>query len=1123
MHSVASIRPPVHLSITTLTSAAKSNNHHYQSKVIVCVCGRSAFNINVKLLLHVFSGEIMKQYNCLLCNREYKYASGLKRHISSKHLNERPFQCSYCDYSSTRKCILEQHEMRHTGERPHVCGLCGKGYIHEGALNSHINKEHLGIPSYTCHFCKEGFSNTASLESHVIRKHEPEKLLKCPGSDCSYVCVWKCHLISHIKRRHANKTEMIDFVNSLQTVRHFAPRTRSKVPSDNAQTMERVSSEQISSKSDELMIISDSDDLIPDHSATPDPKNCSMTKSDKGSNNSESNKNDISRSGSDETDGEKNLEPEVQKHSYQISPQLESPNLESATKSGKLSAEAIEAHHPRSDRKEYESVAITKAKKSRKYQKDSGDMEASKKEKANENGNPGHGVRDSVESMEVQLMNVDKVNAKSEVHLQDALEKIQVSSEQSKTDSDVEIISAESTTVTDSEKDKVIWCTFDSKSLNSEELPTMVDETKLSIEEPKDSGNVDSDRSESMTSKNEKLIESPKESKENNVKTGKGYSATEPAPQTSTSDAGSHRRYRIMMHPKESNDVERKKVKKKEGNEHRKLKPSKQQKQIESRSKQLSNVEHVDEHGKSDAGTCRRYRIMTDQNESNVVKATKDKKRDEKENRSLNPCELQKQRENKPKQLNNMEHGHVDEHCSDKAEDKKSQDKGHKSNQNVCKLCAKTLKRKSRLMKHIEKRHPKQYQEVNAVINKRHLSASGEKGSETVKIKTKKHKEEHFDKTHLLVSGEKDSAAVKRKKKEIERKEHVDLDPSKRHLSASGEKGSETVQRKKKRHRKEHFDKTHLLASGEKDSAAVKRKKKKHRKDHVDNTHLSVIGGKDSAALKRKKREHKKECVHLDPSKQQKLSTKSVKDKKEHTRSGQLISKSKVRKEHVDNTHLSVIGEAVKIKKREHRKEHDDLDPSKRQKLSTKSVKDKNEHSGQLISKSKVRTNRNVCEICVKKYKSIKKLMKHKQKRHSTKSQSGALGEDNKRKKKHHSSHSKKAREDVVDKKKKKREKREENIDKASNECSICKKLFHSAKHVAWHKLTHATTPHKCHSCTATFQTKYHLREHKIKKHGCRDTLLSDYDVFNCSHSPKCANVKICFDKLLLSWKNPAV
>ncbi len=835
--------------------------------MIVCVCGRSAFNINVKLLLHVFSGEIMKQYNCLLCNREYKYASGLKRHISSKHLNERPFQCSYCDYSSTRKCILEQHEMRHTGERPHVCGLCGKGYIHEGALNSHINKEHLGIPSYTCHFCKEGFSNTASLESHVIRKHEPEKLLKCPGSDCSYVCVWKCHLISHIKRRHANKTEMIDFVNSLQTVRHFAPRTRSKVPSDNAQTMERVSSEQISSKSDELMIISDSDDLIPDHSATPDPKNCSMTKSDKGSNNSESNKNDISRSGSDETDGEKNLEPEVQKHSYQISPQLESPNLESATKSGKLSAEAIEAHHPRSDRKEYESVAITKAKKSRKYQKDSGDMEASKKEKANENGNPGHGVRDSVESMEVQLMNVDKVNAKSEVHLQDALEKIQVSSEQSKTDSDVEIISAESTTVTDSEKDKVIWCTFDSKSLNSEELPTMVDETKLSIEEPKDSGIVDSDRSESMTSKNEKLIsqssaqlankilnpasqfaqstdkaqtkdhgiESTAEPEESSVKTGKGYRIME-------SDAETRKRYRIKTSEKESNDVEPKKVKKKDKNKHSKeridLDPSKQQKLIS------TSVKDKNGHGS--------------------------------------------QRISKPKV---------------------------KTNRNACEICQKIYMSSKKLMKHKQKRHGMK-------------SQSGTKGD------------------------------------------------------GSKEKHPAPTQSKKAR------------------EDVVAKKKKKREKENID---------------------------------------------------------------------------------------------------------------------------QNVCDICKKKYKSDKKLMKHKQKRHGVKSQSGAKGEDYKRHKKHHSAHSKKAREDIVGKKKKGAKKGNENIDKASNECSICKKVFHSVKHVAWHRLTHATTPHKCHSCTATFQTKYHLREHQIKEHGCRDTLPNDYDVFNCSHSPKCANVKICFDKLLLSWKNLAV
>ncbi len=806
----------------------------------------------------------MKQYKCLECGREYAYRRGLKLHISSIHLKERPFQCSYCDYSSARKLHLERHEMIHTGERPYVCGLCGKGYIVEFYLNSHINKVHLGIPSFTCHYCKEGFSSDSSLEIHLVRKHEPEKLLKCPDSNCSYVCVFKSHLISHIKARHANEKEMIDFVNSLPMVRHFALSSSSKVPLNNAQTMEQVSSAQIPSKSEELMIISDSDEssII---SATPDLKNCSNTHSDQVSNITDSNRKDSAQSGSEETDATKTMESEVQKHSSQTSPIPESPTPESATKSGKSSAEAREARHRWSERKENESVAINKAQSSRKYKQVSSDLEPCKQEKTAGNGNPG--VRESLESMEVQLMNVDKVNVKSEVHLDDTLDLMQLSPVQSETDSDVEIISAESTTVPDSEKDKVIWCTFDSKSLNSEELPTMVDETKLSIEEPKDSGIVDSDRSESMTSKNEKLIsqssaqlankilnpasqfaqstdkaqtkdhgiESTAEPEESSVKTGKGYRIME-------SDAETRKRYRIKTSEKESNDVEPKKVKKKDKNKHSKeridLDPSKQQKLIS------TSVKDKNGHGS--------------------------------------------QRISKPKV---------------------------KTNRNACEICQKIYMSSKKLMKHKQKRHGMK-------------SQSGTKGD------------------------------------------------------GSKEKHPAPTQSKKAR------------------EDVVAKKKKKREKENID---------------------------------------------------------------------------------------------------------------------------QNVCDICKKKYKSDKKLMKHKQKRHGVKSQSGAKGEDYKRHKKHHSAHSKKAREDIVGKKKKGAKKGNENIDKASNECSICKKVFHSVKHVAWHRLTHATTPHKCHSCTATFQTKYHLREHQIKEHGCRDTLPNDYDVFNCSHSPKCANVKICFDKLLLSWKNLAV
>ncbi|RZC43195.1 zf-H2C2 2 domain containing protein, partial [Asbolus verrucosus] len=48
----------------------------------------------------------------------------------------------------SQKIHLNYHIMMHNKERPHVCPVCGKGFIRRYYLKDHVNKRHGTIEDY---------------------------------------------------------------------------------------------------------------------------------------------------------------------------------------------------------------------------------------------------------------------------------------------------------------------------------------------------------------------------------------------------------------------------------------------------------------------------------------------------------------------------------------------------------------------------------------------------------------------------------------------------------------------------------------------------------------------------------------------------------------------------------------------------------------------------------------------------------------------------------------------------------------------------------------------------------------------------------------------------------------
>ena len=53
------------------------------------------------------------------------------------HQDEKPFQCSQCNQSFTRKFNLVQHYATHTGEKPFQCSQCNKSFSQRSNLVKH--------------------------------------------------------------------------------------------------------------------------------------------------------------------------------------------------------------------------------------------------------------------------------------------------------------------------------------------------------------------------------------------------------------------------------------------------------------------------------------------------------------------------------------------------------------------------------------------------------------------------------------------------------------------------------------------------------------------------------------------------------------------------------------------------------------------------------------------------------------------------------------------------------------------------------------------------------------------------------------------------------------------------
>lgn len=170
---------------------------------------------------HVRSHQDVKRYSCPTCGLGFNDCGNLTRHAKSVHFNRRPYDCSDCHKSFSRKSHLQDHVKSHSQSRDFVCDVCGKASKSGAALRMH-RRTHEEC-KFKCVECGSMFKRSGELRAHVT-VHTGEKSFLC---GCGRAFRLRSQLSAHAKI-HEKKGNSINSKEpdiTSQTLLNIFPKT----------------------------------------------------------------------------------------------------------------------------------------------------------------------------------------------------------------------------------------------------------------------------------------------------------------------------------------------------------------------------------------------------------------------------------------------------------------------------------------------------------------------------------------------------------------------------------------------------------------------------------------------------------------------------------------------------------------------------------------------------------------------------------------------------------------------------------------------------------------------------------------------------------------------------------
>ena len=136
------------------------------------------------------------RFSCSECDKTYMVERSLQQHIANIHYNNKPFVCGTCGKGFQERGLLVTHELIHSGGKPHECPTCKQCFRMKRTLIVHIQAKHTNIRPHVCSVCGKGFVDSYSLKIH-LGSHRNERSHICDR--CGKGFAQKQSLIGHLR------------------------------------------------------------------------------------------------------------------------------------------------------------------------------------------------------------------------------------------------------------------------------------------------------------------------------------------------------------------------------------------------------------------------------------------------------------------------------------------------------------------------------------------------------------------------------------------------------------------------------------------------------------------------------------------------------------------------------------------------------------------------------------------------------------------------------------------------------------------------------------------------------------------------------------------------------------